>query len=69
MRTCELDGALGGDLSFEVLKCGGLHLVVTGMSGNSRWSRCGQNLKKVKRKKKKKMSCTVRYLSEGLRRV
>ena len=26
---CELDGAWGGDLSFEVLKCGGLHLVVT----------------------------------------
>ena len=31
MRTCELDGALGGDLSFEVLKCGGLHLAVTGV--------------------------------------
>ena len=27
--ACELDGALGGDLSFEVLKRGGLHLVVT----------------------------------------
>jgi len=27
--ACELDGALGGDLSFEVLKHGGLHLVVT----------------------------------------
>ena len=29
MCACELDGALGGDLSFEVLKHGGLHLVVT----------------------------------------
>ena len=27
--ACELDGAWGGDQSFEVLKCGGLHLVVT----------------------------------------
>ena len=24
----ELDGAYGGDQSFEVLKCGGFHLVV-----------------------------------------
>ena len=31
MCACELDGALGGDLPFEVLKCGGLHLVVTGV--------------------------------------
>ena len=29
MRACELNGALGGDPSFEVLKHGGLHLVVT----------------------------------------
>ena len=29
MRACELDDALGGDLSFEVLKGGGLHQVVT----------------------------------------
>ena len=29
MRACELDGAWGGDQSFEVLKRGGLHLVVT----------------------------------------
>ena len=29
MRACELDGVLGGDPSFEVLKRGGLHLVVT----------------------------------------
>ena len=29
MRACELDGALGGDPSSEVLKRGGLHLVVT----------------------------------------
>ena len=26
---CEFDGACGGNQSFEVLKCGGLHLVVT----------------------------------------
>ena len=25
----ELDGASGGNQSFEVLKCGGLHLVIT----------------------------------------
>ena len=29
MRACELDGAWGGDQSFEVLKSGGLQLVVT----------------------------------------
>ena len=29
MRACELDGVLGGDPSYEVLKRGGLHLVVT----------------------------------------
>ena len=29
MRACELDSALGGDPSFEVLKRGGLHLIVT----------------------------------------
>ena len=29
MRARELDGAWGGDPSFEVLKRGGLHLVVT----------------------------------------
>ena len=29
MRACELDGVLGGDPLFEVLKRGGLHLVVT----------------------------------------
>ena len=28
-RQCELDGTRGGDQSFEVLKCGGLHLVLT----------------------------------------
>ena len=31
MCACELDGALGDALLFEVLKCGGLHLVVTDM--------------------------------------
>ena len=29
MHACELDGAWGGDQSFEVLERGGLHLVVT----------------------------------------
>ena len=29
VRACQLDGALGGDPSFEVLERGGLHLVVT----------------------------------------
>ena len=29
MRACELDGGFGGHPSFEVLKRGGLHLVVT----------------------------------------
>ena len=28
MCTCKSDGVLGDDLSLEVLKCGGLHLVV-----------------------------------------
>ena len=28
-RQCELGGTRGGDQSFEVLKCGGLHLVLT----------------------------------------
>ena len=29
MHTCELDGAWGGDPLFEVLECGGLHLIIT----------------------------------------
>lgn len=29
MRACELAGVWGGDQSFEVLKRGGLHLVVS----------------------------------------
>ena len=29
VRACELDGALGGDPSFEILKRGGLYLIVT----------------------------------------
>ena len=29
MCTCKSDGALGGDPLLEVLKCGGLHLVIT----------------------------------------
>ena len=29
VHVCELDGGLGGDLSSEALKCGGLYLVVT----------------------------------------
>ena len=31
MCTCKLDGAWGDDQSLEVLKCEGLHLVVTEM--------------------------------------
>ena len=31
MCACELDGAWGGDQSFEVLKRRGFHLVVTEM--------------------------------------
>ena len=27
--VCEFDGACGGNQSFEVLKCGGLHPVIT----------------------------------------
>ena len=40
MRACELDGALGGDPSSEVLKRGGLHLVVTDVVPVCGW--CGQ---------------------------
>ena len=29
VQACELDGAWGDDLLFEVLECGGLHLVIT----------------------------------------
>ena len=57
MHACKSDGALDGDPSLEVLKCGGLHLVVTEVvpvSGGA---------------DKKKSSCVVQYLSEGLRRV
>ena len=60
VRACELDSALGGDPSFEVLKRGGLHLIVTaevvpvgGGADNN----------------KKKSSYAVQYLSEGLTRV
>ena len=50
MRACELDGVLGGDPSYEVLKRGDLHLVVTEVvpSGG------GADKKKKKKKKKKK---------------
>ena len=53
MRACELDGAWGGDQSFEVLKREGLHLMVTEVvpvgSGTS--------------------SCIARYLNKALEKV
>ena len=52
---CELDGALGGDPSFEVLKWGGLHLVVTEVVPVV-------VVQKKRKKRKKKSSCTVLYL-------
>ena len=55
-HSCGLDGALGGNLSFEVLKCGDLHLVIT-------------EVVPVGGGTDQKSSCAVRYLSEGLRRV
>ena len=63
MRACELDGVLGGDPSYEVLKRGGLHLVVTEVvpvSGGA------DNNKK---ERKKEFLCYSVYLSEGLRRA
>ena len=63
MRTCKSNGALGGDQSFEVLECGGLHLVVTEVvpvSGGA------DNNKK---ERKKEFLCYSVYLSEGLRRA
>ena len=58
VRACELDGGFGGDPPFEVLKRGGLHLVVTEMvpvGGGA--------------DKKKRSSCAVQYLNEGLGRL
>jgi len=53
VHACELDGARSGDQSFEVLKRGGLHLMVTKVvpvdSGTS--------------------SCTARYLNKALEKV
>ena len=54
---CELDGAWGSDLLFEIHENRGLHLVVTKVvpvSGGA---------------DKKKSSCAVWYLSGELRRV
>ena len=55
-HSCGLDGALGGNPSFEVLKCGDLHLVIT-------------EVVPVGGGTDQKSSCAVRYLSERLRRV
>ena len=58
MRACELDGGFGGHLSFEVLNRGGLHPVVievVPVGGGA--------------DKKKKSSCAVQYLNEGLGRL
>lgn len=56
MRACESDGALGGNPSFEVLKCGDLHPVTT-------------EVVPVGGGTDQKSSCAVCYLGEGLRRV
>ena len=57
MRACELGGVLGGDPSYEVLKRGGLHLVVTEVVPSGGGA--------DKKEKRKKSSCAVQYLSEG----
>ena len=66
VRACELNGALGGDPSCEVLKRGGLHLdvieVVPVGDGADK-----KKKKKKEREKKEKSSCAVQYLNEGLR--
>ena len=54
VRACELNGALGGDPSSEVLRRGDLHLVVT-------------EVVPVGGGADKKSSCAVQYLNEGLR--
>ena len=61
VRECELNCALGGDSSCEVLKRGGLHLVVTEVVP------AGDGPDKKKKKEKKKKSSCVQYLNEGLR--
>ena len=58
MCACESDGDVGGHPSFEVLKCEGLHLVITEVVST------GGGVDKTK----KKSSYVVQYLSEELRR-
>lgn len=55
-HSCGWDGALGGNPSFEVLKCGDLHPVTT-------------EVVPVGGGTDQKSSCAVCYLGEGLRRV
>ena len=63
VRACETDDdALGGDPSFEVLKCGGLHLVVTEVVPVGGGADNNNN-------NNKKSSCAVQYLNERLKRV
>ena len=58
VRTCKSDGALDGEPSLEVLKCGGPSLGHHWCGSNWWW--CGQ---------KKRVLVLFTYLSEGLRRV
>ena len=61
MRACELDDALGGDLSFEVLKGGGLHQVVTEVVPVGGGADQKKKKKRERKKKKRKefLCCSV----------
>lgn len=56
MRACGLDGAWGGDPSFQVLEHGDLHLVVTEVVPVGGGADNNNN---------NKSSCAVHYLSKG----
>ena len=56
MRACGLDGAWGGDPSFQVLEHGDLHLVVTEVVPVGGGADNNNN---------NKSSCAVHYLNEG----
>ena len=59
-RQCELDGTRGGDQSFEVLKRGGLHLVVTEVVP------VGDGADKKEKEKKKERGLATYYLATYL---
>ena len=61
MRACELDGALGGDLPFEVLKCGGLHLVATGVVPVGGGADIFFFLKVKKKRRRRRRRCLVLF--------